>query len=132
MRRMLKDPDDAVRDAEEAARSSGGRPYRHLMMDMTQALRPRLQGLPNVAAEALEVAEGYWQQSDGAPEDLVSARVACWEYLDAKNGSSAVVEDQEDHLVRAVICILFEEDENSGSDLWEVAHDFREFLAAST
>lgn len=94
---MLKDPDDAVRDAEEAARVSGERPYRHLMSDLAQALRPRTQGLPVVAARALEVADAYWQRSQGTEEDLVSARVACWKYLDAKNGSSAVVEDQEDH-----------------------------------
>jgi hypothetical protein len=62
--------------------------------------------LPPVGADTLRVANGYWRQSTGHPDDLLEAKIACWTYLDAKHGSSTAIVDREDRLLRALLCVL--------------------------
>ena len=43
------------------------------------------------------------------PRQLEEYRVACWQFLDTKNGNSTTIADREDQAVRLVIGLLFEE-----------------------
>ena len=48
---------------------------------------------------------------------LEPARVAAWQFLDEKNGSSSTVADATDAVVRALICILWDEAQATDLDL---------------
>jgi hypothetical protein len=48
---------------------------------------------------------------------IEDARVGCWQYIEAKHRISSAVIDEEDRIVRALICILYEDpwtDERAG------------------
>lgn len=61
--------------------------------------------LPPVGENALGTAIRYWNSGAGSPKDLDAARVACWEFLDAK-GSNVAIKDEEDAAMRALLCVL--------------------------
>ncbi len=124
--RSVFEPEEATRAAEQKAASAGGSALRHLMLDFLTSLQPRLPEMPTVAVTALDVAQKHWSEGEGAADELASARVAIWEHLDAKHGTSVMVSDKEDHLLRAVLCVLYPE----ADDLEDVAYFFRDCLVA--
>ncbi len=111
----------------EAARRSGGSPVSHLMLALLPWLEPAPEAMPTVAVDALAVANRFWRGGEGTDEDLTAARVACWQYLDAKNRDSTTLDGKGDYLTRAVICLLYPVNDVE-DDLMETAHWFREFL----
>lgn len=82
-----------------------------LMRFMCRCLMLVHQLLPEVGRSALDVAKAFWLEGRGKAEALLGARVECWRYLDAKS-SSTDIKDQEDAVMRAVICVLFTEPES--------------------
>jgi hypothetical protein len=68
--------------------------------------------LPEVGRKALASATLFWLEDKGQAEDLVAARVSCWEYLDAK-GRSTEIKDKEDAAMRAIICVLYAEPDSA-------------------
>lgn len=62
--------------------------------------------LPGWARDYLRTAEQYWRGDDTRRNDLAAARQASWDYLDAKHGSALIVDD-EDRLIRALLCLLY-------------------------
>lgn len=72
-----------------------------LMLDL-------LLGLPltGVGAEALRVADAFWNDRGGSAAQLLASKGECWAYLRRKNGSTAMADDDEDRLLRAVLCVL--------------------------
>jgi hypothetical protein len=62
--------------------------------------------LPPVAHEALQVAQRYLAAA-ATSADLTAARVACWQYLDARHLTYAVPQSSEASVVRAAICFLW-------------------------
>jgi hypothetical protein len=47
----------------------------------------------------------YWVEQVGRAEELNSARIACWNFLDRK-GRGFHIEDKEDAIARALLCLL--------------------------
>ena len=82
-----------------------------LMRFMCRCLLLVQRFLPEIGKDALNTATAFWLNGVGCAEDLLNARVGCWNYLDAK-GHGADVQDQEDALMRAVICVLYAESES--------------------
>lgn len=85
---------------------------RTVMRVMTRWIGLARADLPTVGLTALSVAEEHWVKD--IPSDLLESRVACWRYLDAKNGNSTTIGDREDHAMRALICVLFDDEEDLG------------------
>jgi len=119
------DPEDLMARAGEG---SGELSYRRLMLLELDLLRPRVDELPLVAAEAFAIADGYWTGGVGGPSDLDDSRVACWRYLDARMGSSTRVVGREAHLIRALICVLSPSED---SDAWGSAWCFADMLSGA-
>jgi hypothetical protein len=63
-----------------------------------------------------------WERSQLSPS-------AIWTHLNEKNGNSTTIEDDEDHLLRAVLCVLHPEQQDL--DLEDTAYFFRYMLAKS-
>ena len=114
----------------EATDGSGVLSWRRLMLEELELLRPWVSELPAIASQAVEVADRYWTRGIGEPNDLVTARVACWKYLDAAMGSSTRVVGREAHLTRAVMCLLQANPGHRGVDdeAWDSAWAFADFL----
>lgn len=87
-----------------------------LMRFMCRCLKLVQQFLPRVGRNALNLATAYWIDRKGQAETLLEARVECWNYLDAKGGSSEI-RDQEDAAMRAAICLLYAEPESDDFSL---------------
>jgi hypothetical protein len=66
--------------------------------------------LPAWAVADLETADAYWRGDNSRRDDMLAARLAAWNFLDTKNGSSVTIVDNEDRLIRALICVLFADD----------------------
>lgn len=81
-----------------------------LMRFMCRCLSLVQQFMPETGRNALKLATAFWLEGGGRAEDLLAARVGCWNYLDAK-GRSTDIQDQEDAAMRAVICVLYVEPE---------------------
>lgn len=86
-----------------------------------RCLEPVQPLLPPIGQASLEIAKAYWLQGVGQEEDLEAARDKCWQYLDQKGRSAAIVDD-EDVAMRAVLCVLYplsdEDDYLSDSMEW--------------
>ncbi|WP_460095326.1 hypothetical protein [Pseudomonas sp. S2_B03] len=54
---------------------------------------------------ASDKAYRYWVDQVGRAEELNSARIACWDFLEGK-GRGFHIEDKEDAIARAVLCLL--------------------------
>lgn len=54
---------------------------------------------------AFDKAYRYWVDQVGRAEELKSARIACWDFLEGK-GRGFHIEDKEDAITRAVLCLL--------------------------
>lgn len=81
-----------------------------LMRFMCRCLMMIRHLLPEVGQKALDFAKVFWLEGKGEAADLLAARVDCWNYLDGKHRSTEI-EDQEDAVLRAVICVLYVEPE---------------------
>ncbi len=125
------DADAAVDQAEKQAASSGLAPVAHLSLTLLDELHPEKSEMPPVAADALEVADRYWRRGLATADELDAARVACWKYLDAKNGNSTTIDGLGDHLTRAVICVLYPPSPDGPNDLGDTADWFRAMLAGA-
>ena len=121
------DPEVALDEAARAAAASGDTTFRRLMLTLLPHLAARVDDMPPVAVEGLDTAGDYWHGRQGGPADLEAARIAVWTYLDAKHGNSYAIQDPEDHLLRAVLCVLYPEEAEPG----ETAYFFRDMMAKS-
>jgi len=75
---------------------------------MADLVRRLLNARPPRQAEVpLAAATGIWCR--GLVARLDDHRVAVWQYLDDKNGNSTTVADYEDHFLRALICVLWDD-----------------------
>ncbi|MEJ5150700.1 hypothetical protein [Comamonas sp. MYb396] len=79
-----------------------------LVVFMLRSLARIRHLLPGIGLQSLQMAERYWLQKVGSPEDLENARVACWDYLE-NTGASVGSETKEQAAMRAVICVLYAE-----------------------
>jgi hypothetical protein len=91
-------------------RFSAGDTHIILMKFMCRCLMLVPQFLPNVGRDTLALAKDFWLEGRGQAENLLAARIECWNYLDAK-GRSVDVQDQEDAAMRALMCVLYVEPE---------------------
>jgi hypothetical protein len=71
--------------------------------------------VPIELRQALVAASARWYTRDCDPPRLEEWRVASWRFLQAKHGNSTTVIDLSDVAVRALICVLWD-DEPSGED----------------
>jgi hypothetical protein len=78
--------------------------------------------LPHIGRKAFQVAKSFWLDGLGHPNDLLSARVECWHYLDANN-ASINIRNQEDRIIRALLCVLYAEPESEDFSI-ETLHWF--------
>lgn len=82
--------------------------FRSSMIAMCKGLKLVASDLPSVARGALNCALNYWVQDCGDNADLAVAREMCWQFLDKKGRSIAIV-DREDISLRALLCVLYAE-----------------------
>ena len=82
-----------------------------LMRFMCRCLSLVQQALPATGRKAFSLATSFWLEGEGTAEGLLSARIECWSYLDAK-GRSTEINDVEDAAMRALICVLYAEPES--------------------
>jgi hypothetical protein len=73
---------------------------------MCRCLQPIRSVLPDIAQSALDEAWMFWIDGEGNTDALLSARIACWNYLYVK-GSRTGIYDAEDAAVRGVISVLY-------------------------
>jgi hypothetical protein len=76
---------------------------------LTQIAGLVIWDLPPIGRTALDAARRCWIDQVDDPRQLEEHRVACWQFLDTKNGNSTTIADREDQAVRLVIGLLFEE-----------------------
>jgi hypothetical protein len=110
------------------ARSGGSIDYRALNLAMLRRIGDRAElvaaGIRSIHGEA----QRLWTASSAPDIDrLVALRVRVWNFLEAKNGTSATIVDAEDRLARALLCALFAETE--ADDVWMCADFFCEMMA---
>ncbi|MFT3943631.1 MAG: hypothetical protein QM705_07385 [Ancrocorticia sp.] len=72
-------------------------------VDIPESLRPGLVAGLN-----------RWFVGMGSGESLMSHRIAAWEYLEQKNGSSGAIVDDVDRAVRILIYLLWDEGSDDG------------------
>lgn len=121
------DVEAAVNAAVAAAQQSGRTPKAHVMLVLLEHVRSEVPDMPYPTASAFQVADDFWRLQVGNPEDLLTSRVDCWKYLDAKNGNSAIVSGRGDHLTRAVICLLYPESPYDANGLYDTVDWFHWF-----
>lgn len=92
------------------------------MLVMTK-ITEQMAALPEQLLDGLTAARQRWVTRSEQPEGLTPWRVAAWEFLDAKNGSSTEIADDEDAAVRALICVLWDEGITSADD-YDMTLDF--------
>lgn len=81
-----------------------------LMRFMCRCLLLVQEFLPETGRNALNLATAFWLSGQGQAEDLLTARIDCWNYLDSKHRSTDIL-DREDAAMRAVMCVLYAEPE---------------------
>lgn len=80
----------------------------HIVMTMSTLALARV--VPSSLRSALVAACARWL-GDVRVDSLEAERVACWVFLEEKHGTSTAIVDPEDVAVRAMICLLWGEDE---------------------
>jgi hypothetical protein len=100
--------------------------YAELMRFMSSCVLLIQPFLPEVGANALSKALNFWNGEDVPASELDSARVACWEFLDAKGGSTSVA-DKEDAAMRALIWVLYPKP-NEEIGLHEISDYFSDMM----
>lgn len=86
------------------------------MWVMTVAAMAMAQDIPLNLRPAMAAAVDRWYAKTADHQSLEPARVACWRFLDTKNGNSTTIDDPVDVAVRTLICVLWDE-ADEGSDL---------------
>lgn len=81
--------------------------------------------LPISLDQYVDLASAYWERGEGSAQEIESARVQCWKFLERKSHTTGIA-DAEDAAVRALICLLNHESQ----DKWYVA-DTAEFFLVS-
>ncbi|WP_223619782.1 hypothetical protein [Lysobacter sp. ESA13C] len=97
-----------------------------LMRFMCRCLLLAHEFLPEIGRNALNLATAFWLSGEGQAEDLLTARIACWNYLDSKHRSTDI-QDREDAAMRAVICVLYAEPESDDFSV-ETVHWFADMF----
>ncbi|KID58075.1 hypothetical protein JF50_04885 [Pseudoalteromonas luteoviolacea] len=82
--------------------------YKYCIILMLRCLKLISDECPKVASQSMKVANDFWVKAAVNSEMLDSARVECWNFLDA-NSASTNIEQREFCAVRAVICVLYPE-----------------------
>lgn len=59
-----------------------------------------------IVKRAFATAHRYWFEGGENEKELNTARVKCWDFLEAK-GSDVDIEDNEDAAVRALFCVMY-------------------------
>ena len=88
-----------------------GQSWTRFNLAMTAELQRFADSLPPWAIAHLQTADAYWRGDDSRREALLDARLAAWNFLETKNRSSVTIVDNEDRLIRALICVLFADDD---------------------
>ena len=83
---------------------------------MTVAAMAMAADIPVTLRSAMAAGVSRWYAGDVGQASLESARVACWQFLDAKNGNSTTIDDRVDVAVRTLICVLWDA-ADEGSEL---------------
>ena len=83
---------------------------------MSVAAMAMAADIPATLRPAMAAAVSRWYANAVDQPSLEPARVACWRFLDAKNGNSTTIDDRIDVAVRTLICVLWDA-ANEGSDL---------------
>ncbi|QXH98151.1 hypothetical protein HV782_016405 [Pseudomonas monsensis] len=64
------------------------------------------EGVSPSVKSAFEAAQRYWFEGGKNERELNTARVKCWDFLEAK-GRDVDIEDNEDAVVRALFCVMY-------------------------
>jgi hypothetical protein len=91
------------------------------MFTMTVGVMAMAMSIPESLRPAVVEAASRWFAGRGEAGSLEPARVACWRFLEAKNGDSTTVADRTHIAVRSLICLLCDQPDE-GADLetgWE-------------
>ena len=86
------------------------------MFLMTLGVMAMAGHIPEPLRPAVVEASARWFAALEGPGLLEPARVACWKYLESKNGNSTAISDKTDIAVRGLICVLWDE-ADEGDDL---------------
>jgi len=62
--------------------------------------------VPPIVRGAFTTASRYWFEGAENENELIAARIKCWDFLEAK-GRDVDVEDNEDVAVRALFCVMY-------------------------
>lgn len=73
---------------------------------MTLCVMAMATHVPDHLRPALQAAVERWYVGTSAATIWEPFRIACWQYLDEKNGNSTTIADRTDIAVRALICVL--------------------------
>jgi hypothetical protein len=79
------------------------------MYTMTVGVMAMAAAVPDPLKVAAIDAGARWFAGLGEGESFERARVACWKFLEDRNGSSSVVVDRTDIAVRGLICVLWDQ-----------------------
>jgi hypothetical protein len=60
---------------------------------------------PELHSRLIEV-NAAWEEGNADKELLMSVKLECWAYLQAKSGNSTTVADKEDRAIRAMLCLV--------------------------
>ena len=74
-----------------------------------------LPALPATLSGGLQEAQRKWIDGDPAALPLEPFRAAAWDFLEARNGSSVMTQDEVDATARALICTLWDDPSEYGS-----------------
>lgn len=99
-----------------------------VMQTMTLGVLAVAGRIPAELRPALFVAGTRWLTTDPVLVRLEPFRVQAWEFLERKNGDSASVRDQVDVAVRALLCVLWEDE--TAQSLDELLAYFTELLGS--
>lgn len=110
-----------------------------LMRFMCRCLPLTQEFLPETGRKALNSATAFWLRGQGQAEDLLTARIDCWNHLDFKHRSTDIL-DREDAAMRAVMCVLYAEPKSDDfsaeavrwfADMFDRIDDYSEEIARS-
>jgi hypothetical protein len=103
----------------------GIEPGEAAMVVMTVSVMAVAHALPDHLEPALLLACRRWCLLDPEAGPLEPSRIEGWEYLDSKYGNSTTIADPTDRAVRALICVLHD-DQPSDDDLSDTLDFFIE------
>jgi hypothetical protein len=96
-------------DAYKNARGDDAERWRAHALALLDVLEIRARDLPPQLLEQVPDVVGMWRQGTVDAARLTDVRVACWQFLEAKHGTSTAITDDEDRAVRLLVCACFAE-----------------------